>query len=290
VAQPSGPIGLVSVPAPPVEAAEAPPPDAANESSGIAHVVRLGTGLSSDIAVTESGIALIYRALDRLVDELSLDDAALVVDDPDLGRQVFRAGRRGLRDDEMRLVDAPAGLYTSPPMPNTSFDASLLASLSLLAVRLDLQRYDAAHDPLTGLYARAMFNRLLDTAMARSRRLGWQFSLVLIDLDDLKAVNDNHGHPAGDIALRAVAEFLRRALRHSDEAARIGGDEFALILPETDPSQVERIFERVASVDDAPVPAFSYGVAVCPTDAANPAELLARADERLYDAKRLRRA
>jgi diguanylate cyclase (GGDEF)-like protein len=250
--------------------------------------VRLGAQLSADIVATESGIALIYRALDRLVDELGLEDAALVVDDSELGRQVFRAGRRGLREDEMRLIDLPSGLYTSPPMPDTSFDASLLASLSLIALRLDLQRHDSAHDPLTGLYTRGTFTRLLNTAIARSRRLGWRFALVLVDLDDLKSVNDKYGHPAGDAALRALAQYLRTALRLSDDAARIGGDEFALILPETDAEQVARLFERIDTDDDQPVPRFSYGAAICPTDATDSDELLALADQRLYDAKRRR--
>jgi diguanylate cyclase (GGDEF)-like protein len=288
VAEYSHPIELVSVPAAPDEPVEAETsmPHATHSAGG--RVVRLGTQLSADIAVSESGIALIYRALDRLVDELGLDDAALVVDDADLGRQVFRAGRRGLREGEMRLIDLPPGLYTSPPTPDTSFDASILTSLSLVALRLDLQRDDSAHDSLTGLYTRRTFTRLLETAIARSRRLGWRFALVLIDLDDLKAVNDTYGHPAGDAALRTLAEYLRASLRSSDDAARIGGDEFALLLPETGAEQVVQFFERIDTTHDEAMPRFSFGAAICPADATDSDALFKLADERLYEAKRRR--
>jgi diguanylate cyclase (GGDEF)-like protein len=128
-------------------------------------------------------------------------------------------------------------------------------------------------------------------SVARSVRYRWPFTLVLVDLDDLKAINDAEGHPAGDAALRALAHRFQRVLRFGDNAARIGGDEFALILPSTDPDAVPPLLERIgaAAVGDRVCPPFSYGVAHCPTEAESVVELVALADRRLYEAKSARR-
>ena len=112
------------------------------------------------------------------------------------------------------------GLYTQPALEHDDFDRSLMLSLCVLALRLDVVRYDAWHDPLTGLYDRRSFDRLLDMAIARGNRYGWQFTLVIIDLDSLKQINDTEGHPAGDAALRELGERFRQVLRIGDDAAR----------------------------------------------------------------------
>jgi diguanylate cyclase (GGDEF)-like protein len=256
------------------------------EMSGAKPVALLSAQLAEGLANTESGLGLIYRALDALVAEYALEDAAIVIEEPGLGRQVFRAGRRPLDDEDETLLSAPAGLYTEPPLEQRDYDR-LIVSLCVLALRLDLLRYDAWHDPLTSLYDRRSFDRLLEMAIARSNRYGWPFTLVIIDLDGLKTLNDEQGHPAGDDALRTLAERFRRVLRAGDSAARIGGDEFAMILPNTESELVPSLLERVRSAPgfDRPCPDFSYGVAQCPKEADEFDSLVRLADERLYQAK-----
>jgi diguanylate cyclase (GGDEF)-like protein len=243
--------------------------------------------LLATIASTDSGIALIYRSLDALVEQFSLEDAAVVLEERQIGRQVFCAGRRPLSDDDDELLVAPPGLYTQPALEHDDFDRSLMLSLCVLALRLDVVRYDAWHDPLTGLYDRRSFDRLLEMAVARGNRYGWQFTLVVIDLDDLKVINDTNGHLAGDEALRELGDRFRKVLRIGDDAARIGGDEFAMILPNTPPEAVELLMERVRNVEgsDRPCPAFSYGWAQTPGDASERDELMAIADGRMYEGK-----
>ena len=110
---------------------------------------------------------------------------------------------------------------------------------------MEVLRYDSWHDPLTGLFDRRSFDRLLEMSVARSLRYHWPFTLVVIDLDGLKQINDTEGHAAGDAALQALSERFRRVLRFGDNAARIGGDEFAVILPNTDPDDVPTLLERI---------------------------------------------
>ena len=150
----------------------------------------LSNELAAELAINESGIALIYRALDALVAQFDLDDAAVVLEERSLGRQVFRAGRRPLDDEDEVLLNAAPGLYTEPVIEDHSFDRSLVYSLCVLGLRLDVLRYDAWHDPLTSLYDRRSFDRLLEMAVARSTRYGWPFTLVIMDLDGFKELND----------------------------------------------------------------------------------------------------
>jgi diguanylate cyclase (GGDEF)-like protein len=247
----------------------------------------LGEDFASAVATSESGIALIYQALDALVDQFELDDAAVVIEEASLGQQVFCAGRRPLgADDEELLVSVP-GLYTRPALDDHSFDRSMLISLCVLALRLDTLRYDAWHDALTGLYDRRSFDRLLEMAIARSSRYGWPFTLVMLDLDQFKSINDEHGHQAGDAVLRDLGARFRSALRFGDNAGRIGGDEFAMILPNTEPELVPVLLDRVRRADgiESACPGFSFGVAQCPQEATEFDKLVQLADTRLYEAK-----
>jgi diguanylate cyclase (GGDEF)-like protein len=260
-------------------------PDAADH--GARSMSMLSETIAAHLAVTDSGISLVYRTLDALVEHYGLDDAAIVIDEPGLGRQIFRAGRKPLDTADEALLEAPPGLYTERPLGEPELDRALVLSLCTLALRLDVMRYDAWHDPLTGLYDRRSFDRLLEMAVARSVRYGWQFTLVMLDLDDLKVINDREGHAAGDETLRDLGERFRRVLRFGDNAARIGGDEFAMILPDTEPDAVPSLLERVRTAPGivSRPPEFSFGTAKCPDDADTFDALYRLADERLYEAK-----
>lgn len=243
--------------------------------------------LVNELVADGAGLSLIYNALDDVVERCDLDDAALVVEEPGLGRQVFRAGRRPItNDDDEALLTAPTGLYTEPEISGAEFDPTLLVNLCVLALRLEILRYDAWHDPLTGLYDRRSFDRLLEMSAARAQRYSWTFTLVIIDVDQLKEINDNEGHSAGDAALRSLADRFRNVLRFGDNAARIGGDEFALILPGTTRDQVSTLLRRVSRGDEsAGIPSFSFGSAHCPSEATDYDALFRLADERMYLAK-----
>jgi diguanylate cyclase (GGDEF)-like protein len=148
-------------------------------------------------------------------------------------------------------------------------------------------------DSLTGLYNRTFFFTALEREIARGDRSGRAFCLVMLDLDDLKAVNDRFGHVAGDQALRTVADIVRSGVRKIDVAARYGGDEFVALLPETDPTGgwvlAEKIRINVAEqglpgVD--PGPTVSVGVVSYPADGRSADALLVSADRAMYASKR----
>jgi two-component system cell cycle response regulator len=150
----------------------------------------------------------------------------------------------------------------------------------------------AAIDPLTGLYNRRYLERYLDTVADPAPK---HVAAMILDLDDFKSINDRFGHEAGDTALRAVAAILRDEMRAVDLVARLGGEEFVVILPETNEPEAVRAGERlraaVEAVEFAPTPAgrcpltVSIGIAVAADGWPPPGELLAVADRALYRAK-----
>lgn len=147
----------------------------------------------------------------------------------------------------------------------------------------------ARTDPLTGLRNQRAFEERLAEEIARSGRYGGPLSLLIADVDGLKAVNDRSGHHAGNLALRAVADAMRKDARQTDLTARIGGDEFALLAPNTIAGEAtalgDRIRRLVAEQDAVPV-TISVGVATLGTARPNAETLLEAADAALYEAKR----
>jgi diguanylate cyclase (GGDEF)-like protein len=149
----------------------------------------------------------------------------------------------------------------------------------------------ADHDPLTRIGNRRAFTRRLADEVHRAARYGQRFALAVLDVDGFKALNDRHGHLAGDEALRAIGQILHDAVRRSDCAFRIGGDEFALILEEAGVAEatyvVDRIGAGIATVDagHGHLLRASFGVAIG-DGAPNPEALLQAADAAMYEAKR----
>ena len=147
-------------------------------------------------------------------------------------------------------------------------------------------------DPLTGLPNRRAYDEALVQEMARSDRSGQPFALVLCDIDHFKRVNDELGHPTGDAVLRRVAVHLRESGRKVDMAARLGGEEFALVLPNTNAFGGYIVAERTrrnlqAAFSDGPAQVtMSFGIALYPTDGRDASALLRAADTALLRAKR----
>jgi diguanylate cyclase (GGDEF)-like protein len=161
------------------------------------------------------------------------------------------------------------------------------------------QRRLAERDPLTGLLNRRSFDAALHDLFTHGpgpdEAAG--ASLVLFDFDDFKAINDVHGHPAGDAVLRAVADATQQVLRRGDRLARIGGDEFAVLAASAGPDGVMRIIEALEqAVRSADTPGAvgavraTFGWAIAPEDATDPAGLFERADTRLIQRKQAQKA
>jgi diguanylate cyclase (GGDEF)-like protein len=147
----------------------------------------------------------------------------------------------------------------------------------------------AATDPLTGL---ANYRRLMGTFEAecsRSQRTGRAFSLMLLDLDHLKKINDSHGHAVGSRAICRVGQILQTQCRSVDLAARYGGDEFVLILPETGGNAARNVAHRIAAAvkrdSEAPLISVSFGLATCPEHGRTFKDVLRVADMDMYSMK-----
>jgi len=153
-------------------------------------------------------------------------------------------------------------------------------------------KYQAITDGLTGLYNHVYFQNRLAEELRLSDRKGLPCSLLMLDLDLLKHINDTYGHPVGDAAIRQVATALKTLLRSGDTAARYGGEEFAIILPETSLLEAALIGDRLCThIANAQVPGLgqitiSVGAASYPRQAKDARELIAKADQALYEAKK----
>lgn len=222
----------------------------------------------------------------------------------ELLRQAAAAGCRTpivfLTGDSSDSVDSEAmeagafGFLVKGEISAAVLERSLRHAIKLGGTVDDL-RWKATRDPLTGLFNRGEFDRLLEGEVESARRTGLPLALVAIDVDRFKQANDTHGHPVGDAVLREVASRLFSQVRASDWIARIGGDEFAVVLGLADRPAALAAAERFcAALARAAVALpgggelavrISAGVAVAPDDAGTAADLVAAADRALYAAK-----
>jgi diguanylate cyclase (GGDEF)-like protein len=197
------------------------------------------------------------------------------------------------------------GLLASQPLLVAVLILFFLLAITLILPLLrdlqhlhDLVEQQAITDELTGLSNQRRFRELMAKEVERSKRFDRPLSLVMMDIDDFKDVNDTYGHLQGDHVLREVAALLRVESREIDEPARYGGEEFALALPETTMEGAVELAERIRRrLEKTPVPlsgnsttikvTASFGVAGTPETEPDATDLVAAADKALYEAKRL---
>jgi diguanylate cyclase (GGDEF)-like protein len=272
-------------------------------------VVSLGYYPESAIETLEpffdvSGYPETMRVLER--QEVAIIDAEDPAADPSEVELLRRDGKRGLlmlplvaKDQSIGLVE----LFATTPVQLTDQRLQLArtmaneAAMALENARLyENARNLADRDPLTGFYNHRFLHERLGEEVVRAQRARRPLSMLMLDLDDFKLVNDTFGHLFGDRVLTWTAELIRSTLRASDIPARYGGDEFAIILPETDHDEARRAAERILEAFRAkavvgeqrgPVPiSASIGVATYPQHGRTPTELIAASDGALYAVKR----
>jgi diguanylate cyclase (GGDEF)-like protein len=255
-----------------------------------------------------------HRLARQLLRELHLpEDAPLDIEEFEIDSHHHQGP---IDDVEMIMVSVPeienvnlAGLlgvaYASTRRPGVQEIAIIRSILAVMVMvvgsskalgrTLSELEYYSTHDPLTGLHNRRYFNEMLEYEVGRSKRHGHEFSLLMLDLDDFKDVNDTWGHPCGDMVLRRIAETLQATTRKGDLSARLGGDEFILMLTETgrDGAQVvaEKLRRRLKeqhylSPDGKRFHVTtSIGIVSYPRDADTVSDLMAGVDMGLYRAK-----
>lgn len=185
----------------------------------------------------------------------------------------------------MGLTAAAAVRLLAPPSDEETVTASEREELVGLAFT----------DPMTGLFNFRKFRSTLEDELKRAARYGRSLSLIIIDLDGFKSVNDQYGHPAGDRVLATLAATIRMSVRETDVPARYGGEEFVVVCPETDQREAMMVAERIRSALEAiPIEATpgefcsitcSAGVATFPDHARDEVGLIEASDEALYRAK-----
>jgi diguanylate cyclase (GGDEF)-like protein len=279
--------------------------EAAGEIAGVDAVALDAAGPGGDELAATAGISPeeSERTVVRLPENDNLRAVEVTyryrIDDVDKSAAVVRSGVVV----PVRADGAPIGSLSAFTRSSArTLSATEIEELERLAFRAgpaldNARRYAEARaladlDALTGLHNRRYFHETLAREVGRSHRYGRSLSLVLLDLDDFKAVNDRVGHLAGDAALADVASRIRATARSADVACRIGGDEFALILPEASRAEAEQVAQRVEAglaarpVAQAGAVRASMGIAQLAA-AETPVDLFERADKALYRAKHL---
>jgi diguanylate cyclase (GGDEF)-like protein len=202
-----------------------------------------------------------------------------------------------LGEDNAGILILGKRMTDAPYEPHDLALLRALADASAIALRnaelVDRLRAQATIDPLTGCHNRRGFDEILAVEFARARRYERPLSVVLLDIDHFKRINDEFGHEVGDHALQRIGRAVRHTFRATDSACRYGGEEFALIFPETPKEEALRLADRLRMLieqlpPNAEVPkslTASFGLASFPDDAGETADLLRAADRALYQAK-----
>jgi diguanylate cyclase (GGDEF)-like protein len=216
-------------------------------------------------------------------------------------RQILLSGMLGKLAASLIYALALAVYLPRAGLAESQAEESLRPGLgALFQVLTYRQRYEAlraqaARDTLTGVYNRGFFDEMLAVQVAQARRGGGAVSVMMIDVDHFKRINDAHGHSEGDRALRVIAQALVGAVRASDVVCRYGGEEFCVILPGTAPEPAAQLAARVreevpracqrAGISGGARVTVTIGVAACPQDGVEREAVMRAADRRLYRGK-----
>jgi diguanylate cyclase (GGDEF)-like protein len=260
-------------------------------------------------AVTEaaSGEEMLRKVKDVVPDLIILDIVMPGMDgmaakikmneDPDLARVpvIFLSGKDQV-GDRVSALGSGADDYITKPFESRE----MLARVGAILAKRGIYEKMSMTDALTGLFNRQYFQKELDKMFRLSKRYGYCFSLVMLDIDDLKMVNDGYGHLTGDIVLKETARVIKNTVRETDIAARYGGDEFMVLLPYAGKEETDKAALRLRdSLDKARVkpdggdgelfiPA-SLGYAVWEPRLDSPEQLVRSADAAMYADKRSRK-
>lgn len=250
----------------------------------------LGYGSPSQVVGQDAHILLNHAGPDNVL----IEDHACQI------QAAWRQGLSGHSEDELfRRKDGTtlAVEYHVHPLRSAHELVGAVVNFSDISVRKALQQsiwHQANFDSLTGIANRSMMQDRLKNAVEQARRAQGKVALLYIDLNDFKPVNDRLGHEAGDEVLRVVARRIESLVRQSDTVARVGGDEFVVILNQVDArASVDRVAEKVAheiaqpmEISGTPVTiGAAIGIALFPEDADTPASLLGKADQAMYQSK-----
>ncbi len=236
-----------------------------------------------------------------LVDE-DLFDLEKSTDLKDNDEAVLNYGQT-IKEKEVDIIKATGEerVYLTAKKPIYNQQKQIIGMLGISTDITEINRLQkslelkASTDPLTGLYNRRFFFELAEKIFSESQRHQYDLSLLMLDIDFFKKINDTHGHPVGDIVLQALAKKIEKMLRKEDMLARVGGEEFAILLPNTAQKSAfviaEKIRKSIAKMSltgdwqGTIMPQVSLGVASLLIDHLNFGEIYARADKALYRAK-----
>jgi diguanylate cyclase (GGDEF)-like protein len=273
------------------------PGDKANELRVGAH-----SGYAIDITgmtiPTGQGITgwVFTHGVPQIISDVKTEPRYIGLDEKVYSELAFPLISRGHLVGVLNAESQHADAFSEADVALMSAVGSQLASYLEVAQLHDTLKREASHDPLTRLNNRRLFLERIQQEVIRAAGAGESFSIVFLDVDELKRINDTYGHLAGDALLREVSNALMDAVRGEDVVARYGGDEFVVLLPATPAAAAAIVAQRIsdgiarhrfmAGRELLQIPGVSLGAATFPRDGATAEELLASADATLYREKR----
>jgi diguanylate cyclase (GGDEF)-like protein len=253
------------------------------------------TGLTIPVGAGITGWVYTH-SVPHIVPDVQADPRYIGLDDQVRSELAFPLMSRGRVVGVLNAESQHADAFSEADTALMSAVGSQLASCLEVAQLHDTLKREASHDPLTRLNNRRHFLERIQQEIVRCRETGESFSIVFLDVDELKRINDTYGHLAGDALLREVSNALMDAVRGEDIVARYGGDEFVVLLPSTPAGAAASVAQRIsdgiarhrfmAGRELLQIPGVSLGLANFPQDGATVEDLLASADATLYRQKR----